>query len=128
MRCVTATRNSVVQKWRFRVPKNHDKKRKTRDANIFGQKKGWEISLESFRGSRVGGTNFPRKVARKFLKSFQVMDQIFYHRCLSVFEGQFFQRNQKTKNRGENYKGTSPLRGLPKIKIPLCSSSIRVHI
>merc|ERR1719219_3291530 len=55
------------------------------------------------------------------------MDQIFYHRCLSVFEGQFF-KGTKKKNRGENYKGTSPLRGLPKIKIPLCSSSIRVHI
>lgn len=126
MRCVTATRNSV-QKWRFRVPKNHDKKRKTRDANIFGQKKGWEISLESFRGSRWWH-EFPSESCPKILKIVSSDGSNILSSLSISFRRTIFQRNQKTKNRGENYKGTSPLRGLPKIKIPLCSSSIRVHI
>lgn len=90
------------------------------------EKQGTQIYLDKKRAGRFhwnlsegrdGGTNFPRKVAHKFLKSFQVMDQIFYHRCLSVFEGQFFKGTKKRKT-GEKTTRAPPLFGVAQNKNP----------
>lgn len=117
MWCVTATRNSVVQKWRFRVPKNHDKKRKTRDANIFGQKKGWEISLESFRGSRWWH-EFPSESCPKILKIVSSDGSNILSSLSISFRRTIFSKEPKNEKQGRKLQGHLPSSGVAQNKNP----------
>lgn len=114
MWCVPATRNSVVQKWRFRVPKNHDKKRKTRDANIFGQKKGWEISLESFGGSRWWH-EFPSESCPKILKIVS-SDGSNIFIVVYQFSKDNFSKEPKNEKQGRKLQGHLPSSGVAQNK------------
>jgi len=118
MRCVTATRNSVVQKWRFRVPKNHDKKRKTRDANIFGQKKRagrfhWNLS----EGSRWWH-EFPSESCPKILKIVSSDGSNILSSLSISFRRNFFSKEPKNEKQGRKLQGHLPSSGVAQNKNP----------